>query len=437
MNKSLRMAACTAGIVASALTMAACGKSGPSTPGGSTGSRGVLSWALSGGSQTTFQSSQTSWNAANASDKINYQFYANDAYKQKLRVAIGANDAPVIFENWGGGTLKDYVAANKVEDLTPALGATVKAKYLPSVVNVASFGGKLYGVPVNGTQPVVLYYNKTLLAKVGVQPPKTWDDLLSAVAKLKSAGIAPISLAGGSKWPDLMYLEYLVDRLGGPTVFNNIVAGKPDAWSDPAVIKAGSMIQQLVDAGAFATGYKSITYDAGQSSALLYTGKAAMQLMGSWDFATIQTADAAFIKNNNLGWTTFPTVSGGAGAPDDIVGNPANFFSVTAGSSAAAKATAEKYLKDGVNSDSYINSLLQAGNVPPVVGLESKLGSQPNSDWLSFQYSLVKNAPSYQLSWDQALSASAGDALLTNLDQLFLKQITPEQFAHNMNKAGK
>ena len=417
--------------------MAACGKSGPSTPGGSTGSGGVLSWALSGGSQTTFQASQTSWNAANTADKINYQYYANDAYKQKLRVAIGANDAPVIFENWGGGTLKDYVATNKVEDLTPTLGAAVKAKYLPSVVNVASFDGKLYGVPVNGTQPVVLYYNKTLLAKAGVQPPKTWDDLLAAVAKLKSADIAPISLAGGSKWPDLMYLEYLVDRVGGPSVFNNIVAGKPNAWSDPAVIKAGSMIQQLVDAGAFATGYKSITYDAGQSSAPLYTGKAAMQLMGSWDFATIQTADAAFIKNGSLGWTTFPTITGGAGAPTDIVGNPANFFSVTASSSATAKATAVKYLKDGVMNDAYVNSLLQAGSVPPVVGLESKLGSQPNSDWLSFQYSLVKDAPSYQLSWDQALSASAGDALLTNLDQLFLKQITPEQFAQNMNKVGK
>jgi raffinose/stachyose/melibiose transport system substrate-binding protein len=33
------------------------------------------------------------------------------------------------------------------------------------------------------------------------------------------------------------------------------------------------------------------------------------------------------------------------------------------------------------------------------------------------------------------LSPSQADALLTNLDRLFLKQITPQQFSANMNKA--
>src|SRR5947208_8696169 len=148
-----------AGVAVAALMASACGKSGPS---GSGSSGGGQAWALSGGSQTTFQLSQTNWNAANAADKISFQYYANDAYKQKVRVAIGANDAPVIFENWAGGTLKDYADVGKVEDLNALLGATVKSKYLASVVNVASFDGKLYGVPINGTQPVVLYYNKDL-----------------------------------------------------------------------------------------------------------------------------------------------------------------------------------------------------------------------------------------------------------------------------------
>src|SRR4051794_3618164 len=418
-----------AGLGAVMLLAAACGSSGPSASGGGGGAQ---AWALTGGSQSTFPLSQKNWDAGNSKDKVSYQFYANDAYKQKVRGAIGANDAPVLFENWGGGSLKDYADAGKLEPLTPSLTAAVKAKYLPSVVNVASFGGKLYGVPINGTQPVVLYYNKDLFAKVGAQPPKTWDDLLALVPKFKSAGIAPLSLAGGSKWPDLMYLEYLVDRIGGPTVFQNIVDGKPDAWSDPAVIKAGQMIQQLVHAGAFANGYQSITYDAGQSSALLYTGKAAMQLMGSWDYSTIQAAQPEFVKSGKLGWTSFPTVSGGKGDPADIAGNPANYFSVTKAASAAQKASAERYLKDGVLDGPYVDDLLKNGNVPPVVGLESKLASAPNSQWLTYQYDLVKKAPSYQLSWDQALSSSAGDALLTNLDQLFLKKITPQQFADNM-----
>src|SRR5207237_5848311 len=105
---------------------------------------------------------------------------------------------------------------------------------------------------------------------------------------------------------------------------------------------------------------------------------------------------------SKLGWTTSPTVSGGTGDPSNIVGNPANYFSVTKASSDAAKTTAQKYLKEGVMDDAYVNDLLKNGNVPPVIGLEGKLASQPNPDWLTFQYNLVKSAPSYQLSWDQA-----------------------------------
>jgi raffinose/stachyose/melibiose transport system substrate-binding protein len=47
---------------------------------------------------------------------------------------------------------------------------------------------------------------------------------------------------------------------------------------------------------------------------------------------------------------------------------------------------------------------------------------------------MAQNAPHFQLSWDQALAPAPAQALLTNLSQLFLKQITPQQFSANMNK---
>jgi hypothetical protein len=34
-----------------------------------------------------------------------------------------------------------------------------------------------------------------------------------------------------------MYLEYLTDRIGGPGVFQAIELGKPNAWSNPAVVR--------------------------------------------------------------------------------------------------------------------------------------------------------------------------------------------------------
>ncbi|GAA4623542.1 extracellular solute-binding protein [Actinoallomurus vinaceus] len=425
------------GAAALALTLTACGSSGRTVAGGPGG--GTLVWALTGGTETTLTSSQQAWNKANPKNAVNVQFFQNDPYKQKLRTAIGAGNGPAIFENFGGGTLKDYVDAGKVADLTPELDkdAAWKGRFFPSVLKVAEVNGKNYAIPINGVQPVVLFYNKDLFAKVGAQPPKTWDDLLALVHRFKAAGIAPLSMGGASKWPDLMWLEYLTDRVGGPQVFANIAARKPGAWSDPAVLKAATMIRQLVDAGGFAKGFQSVNADTNQAEAQLFTGKAAMDLMGSWAYPVILTNAPSFVKSGKLGWAPFPTVAGGKGAPADLVGNPANFFAVSAQASAGARTTAVNYLKKGVLNDAYIGDLIKAGEVPPVNGLEGRLASAPNSGWLTYVYGMTKSAGSFQLSWDQALSSAMGDTLLTNLDRLFGGQLSPAQFCAAMDKAAE
>src|SRR5262249_49587970 len=103
----------------------------------------------------------------------------------------------------------------------------------------------------------------------------------------------------------------------------------------------------------------------------------------------------------------------------------------------AHKATVIDFLKTAVLSDSNIDVLLTNGSVPPVVGIEGKIAKAPNGEWLSFVYNTAKTAPSFQLSWDQALPPAEADAVLPNLDALFLLKITPKQFAENMAKATK
>jgi raffinose/stachyose/melibiose transport system substrate-binding protein len=218
-------------------------------------------------------------------------------------------------------------------------------------------------------------------------------------------------------------------------VFADIVAGKPDAWSNPAMITAGEMIQTLVKQEAFEKGYPGVSYGNGQATALLYAGRAGMQLMGSWDFPNILNGQPQFIAKGSLAWLPFPTVDGGKGNPGDVVGNAANFYSVSQKST--HKPAMIEFLKNNVLADSNIDVLLKNGSVPPVVGLEAKIAKSPQAGWLSFVYNVTKNAPSFQLSWDQALPPAEADALLTNLEQLFLMKITPKQFADNMNKAKK
>ncbi|MHA7146653.1 extracellular solute-binding protein [Arthrobacter sp. TmT3-37] len=416
-----------------ALGLAACGSSGPADPAADSDSPTM--WALTGSSENIFRSSVEDWNKANADDKINQEFFANDAYKTKVRTAVGAGEGPTFIYGWGGGVLKSYVDAGHVGDLDQFLADNpeVKERYIPSVLENGVIDGKTYALPNNNMQPVVLYYNKQVFEDMGVEPPETWDDLMALVPEFNDAGIAPFALAGQSKWPNLMWLSYLVDRIGGPEVFQAILDGEEDAWSDPAVIEALTKIQELVDAGGFINGFSSIAADAGADSALLYTDKAAMMLHGGWVYQNLKNDAPEFVESGEVGFVPFPEVEGGAGDPANVVGNPANMWSVSSTASEQQKESALNYLKDGLFSEEYTQAMIDSGAVPAVNGIEDQLAASEDKDFVEFVYGLAQDAPSFQLSWDQALSPAQGDAMLANLDQIFIGEITPEEFAENMN----
>ena len=71
--------------------------------------------------------------------------------------------------------------------------------------------------------------------QVGAEPPTTWDELMALVPVFNDAGIAPISLGGQSRWTNMMWLEMLFDRIGGPELFESIYNGTPN-WTDPSAI---------------------------------------------------------------------------------------------------------------------------------------------------------------------------------------------------------
>lgn len=421
---------------AAALALTACGGGAqPSGPGAASASgAGFTAWALSGGtSEQTFKASFDEWNAANPSAQVKSEFFANDAFKEKIRTAVGSGQAPTLLYSWAGGTLKDYVSSNKVVDLTGKL-TSLEPRIVKSVLDTGKVGGKLYAVPNNNAQPVVLFYNKDVFAKAGITAaPQTFTELLDTVGKLKAAGVqTPIALAGQSVWPELMWLEYLTDRIGGPDAFTAVIDGKAGAWQSAAFVDALTKIQQLVSAGAFGDKYGSVVADAGADAALLHTGKAGMLLQGAWTYGTFITDAPDFVKSGKLGFANFPAVEGGKGDPKNIVGNPANFWSVSASATPEAQASAIKYLNDFLFNENYLNALVKAGSVPVTNDAEAKIKASDQAEFLGFAYGMVKDAPSFQLSWDQALPATQAQALLTNLSQVFLGKQTPQQFVDAM-----
>ena len=111
-----------------------------------------------------------------------------------------------------------------------------------------------------------------------------WHKLFAA---LKENGVAPFTLANSTRWPGAFWLIYLATRSGDPETFINAYNREEGAsFEDEAFVKAGERIQELVEMDAFVQGFNGLNYDTGESRAQLWSGDAAMELMGDWQYNT-------------------------------------------------------------------------------------------------------------------------------------------------------
>lgn len=419
-----------AAVPVSAALAACSGSSGPGKGGAAT------YWYLNGQPQEGVRAGAVdAFNKANPDTQIEDTTYQNDAYKTKIKTAIGAGQAPTVIWGWGGGTLRAYAEAGQVEDLTPWFDENpdVKKGLFPSSFGAATVDGKIYAMPCETVQPIILYYNKRVFDRVKVDPPESWDDIMALVPKFNAKGIALFALGGQSRWTNMMWLEFLFDRIGGPEVFQAAIEGEKNAWSHPDAIKALTALQDLVKADGFVKGFSSITADSNADQALLYTDRAAMMLHGAWSYGIQQADGGDFVSSDSLGFMNFPAVEGGKGDLSNTVGNPAQYLSISAKASAEQKKIAKDFFATGILQEEEVKQWIGNGSVPIRLGTEKLLAESDNAEFLQFTYDVASKAKVFVQSWDQALSPTAAETLLDNIVKLFQLSISPQQFASNLN----
>ncbi len=425
-----------AAIVTVAGTLAACSSPAKSTAK-STGGTTISIWAVSAGTDQPLLNAATAFDKATG-DTININFLPNsDAGKQKVTIAMAGNNPPTILMNSGGSALQQYVSAKSVEPINTIMKSypNWQKSFVSGGFGPVTIGGKVYGVPLLGSEPIMIFYSKPLYKQLGLKVPKTMTQLLSNAAAVKKAGQIPFALGNSEGWPGLAWEEMLVDRYGGPQVMDKILAGDSSEWKNSAFIKANTLIQKMAKDGYFQPGYTSVDYSNGEPNALMYTNKASMQLMLNFLVTQMQTQSPSYLKANDLGWFAFPTVSGGKGNPNDEAGNVGQYALVTSASSAKQKAVAAAFLATELPKPTHIKQMLSAGEVPLIAGTDKYVDASGVSAFTKFTANLVSKAPAYQLSWDAALPASVGQTLLTDLEDVFALKMTPQQFSTAMAAA--
>jgi trehalose/maltose transport system substrate-binding protein len=135
------------------------------------------------------------FNKSNKSIQIDYQEQGattQDLHDKFVTVA-GAKDSSVDIISMDVPYVPEFAAAGWTIAVDEILPKDEQAKFSQGTLNGATYQGKLGGVPWFNNGPG-LYYRKDLFAAKGLNPPKTYDDLLSAAKTLQTADIVGFAM---------------------------------------------------------------------------------------------------------------------------------------------------------------------------------------------------------------------------------------------------
>ena len=154
------------------------------------------------------------------------------------------------------------------------------AQFPDSVKKSITVDGEIVKAPSNVHIDGMLYYNKDVAAKAGVDPTawKSMDDVWASFDKIKAAGYIPIAI-GQQKWQE-GYLFHALVAAYGSDIYDGFYAGTgdPKTFDSPSMKKVLGIMrqfQQHADAGA-------ANRDWNVTTNLVITGKALFQIHGDW-----------------------------------------------------------------------------------------------------------------------------------------------------------
>ncbi len=247
-----------------------------------------------------FQAVIDEFNASQSDVHVTVQVQSwNDAY-DKFPAAIMAGNGPdLLFTIPDHCTvIYDLGAVQPVTDIVDAIDST--ESYYDAAVAPYKYGDDVYAVPLYGMVQV-LWYRADMLAAANVEPPKTWDELLSAAKTLTKDGVYGIALPASLSMATDQVIYSFMAAAGAKSVIdseNNIT------FNNENTVKAYQMYADLLQYSPV----DSSSYTWGEPQALLNAGKAAMAIEKGQYLSTFESESG--LSADNLGCVLMPTPTG-------------------------------------------------------------------------------------------------------------------------------
>jgi N,N'-diacetylchitobiose transport system substrate-binding protein len=272
-----------------------CGALTPSA--GARSARGPLQvWIMEPGApelRAFFTSATAQFEAAHRGDRVEVQFVPWASAHDQFVTAIGGGQTPDVAE-MGSTWTPEFADIGALEpvDLFPLTGPEPTGSgdylrsrvYLPSLVDAATVGGKVYGVPwYAGARALI--YRADVLTSLGLAVPATWNDLVAVGRAIRDrTHLAAFGVAGNAEHQVL------------PMVWQNggeIAVRKEGVWrsgmSSPQAVAAVQFYADLFRTEHFAPA-GALSWNARDVRQAFEAGDLAMMIGGAWDLRAVLAA---------------------------------------------------------------------------------------------------------------------------------------------------
>ncbi|MFJ2669500.1 ABC transporter substrate-binding protein [Streptomyces sp. NPDC087525] len=236
-RRSAMLLSCTA--VTLALGATACGGDPVTTAGGGDKSLGGQTISVAG-----------VWSGA---EQKNFQKVL-DAFSEKTGartefVSTGDNVSTVIGSKIEGGNAPDVAMVPQVgvlqqfakqgwlKPLSATAQKSVDANYASVWKKYGSVDGSLYGLYYKAAHKSTVWYSPEALDQAGVEPPKTYAEMLTSAQAVSDSGLSAFAVAGEDGWTLTDWFENIYLSQAGPEKYDQLAA-HTIKWTDPTVVKA-------------------------------------------------------------------------------------------------------------------------------------------------------------------------------------------------------
>jgi multiple sugar transport system substrate-binding protein len=152
---------------------------------------------------------------SNGAYNVNVELLPTDASQQREQLVrrLGAKDSTVDIIGMDVIWTAEFANAGWLREWTEPLKSQVTKDVFDSVIDTASFEGKLYGAPFNSNTELLWY--RTDLVKT---PPATWDEMINQAEELgKDVQVQANRYEGFTVWVNAMIESAGTQILSGPT----------------------------------------------------------------------------------------------------------------------------------------------------------------------------------------------------------------------------